>query len=152
MKRRSAKGLLSDTRSQSPREQLIDEAVSHLLPIKVSSVFDTYWRFAAERQDVYFRRLAKQAEPWTNDPVISVHKFTNAYRAADRVSQYLIRHVIYRDDLPKSDAEILFRTLLFKLFNKIETWELLEHTFGAVTFKAYKFEHYDRLLVFNCVN
>ena len=146
MKRRSANALLPDTRSQSTREQLIDEGVSHLLPIKVSSVFDTYWRFAAERQDVYFRRLAKQAEPWTHDPVISVHKFTNAYRASDLVSQYLIRHVIYRDDLPKSDAEVLFRTLLFKLFNKIETWELLEHTFGAVTFKAYKFEHYDRML------
>lgn len=137
MKRRSVNTLLPDTQSQS---------VSHLLPIKVSSVFDTYWRFAAERQDVYFRRLEKQAEPWTHDPIISIHKFTNAYRAADRVSQYLIRHVIYRDDLPKSDAEVLFRTLLFKLFNKIETWELLEHAFGAVTFKGYKFEHYDRLL------
>lgn len=146
MKRHSANALLPDPQSQSKREQWIDGGVSHLLPIKVSSVFDTYWRFAAERQDVYFRRLAKQAEPWTNDPIISVHKFTNAYRAADRVSQYLIRHVIYRDDLPKSDTEVLFRTLLFKLFNKIETWELLEYTFGAVTFKTYKFEHYDRLL------
>ena len=146
MKRQSAKALRPDTQSQSTREHLIEEGGSHLLPIKVSSVFDTYWRFAAERQDVYFRRLAKQAEPWTHDPVISVHKFTNAYRAADRVSQYLIRRVIYRDDLPKSDAEVLFRTLLFKLFNKIETWELLEHTFGAVTYKAYKFEHYDQLL------
>ena len=146
MKRRSANALLPDTQNQFAREHLIDESVSHLLPIKVSPVFDTYWRFAAERQNVYVRRLAKQAEPWTHDPVISIHKFTNAYRAADRVSQYLIRRVIYRDDLPKSDAEVFFRTLLFKLFNKIETWELLEHTFGAVTFKAYKFEHYDRLL------
>ena len=146
MKRRSANALLPDPQGQFTREHLIEEGVSHLLPIKVSSVFDTYWRFAAERQDVYFRRLAKQGEPWTHDPIISVHKFTNAYRAADRVSQYLIRRVIYRDDLPKSNAEVLFRTLLFKLFNKIETWELLEHTFGAVTFKAYKFEQYDRLL------
>jgi len=148
VKRRSADALLPDTQSQFAREHLIEEGVSRsdLLPIRVSSVFDTYWRFAAERQDVYFRRLAKQGEPWTHDPIISVHKFTNAYRAADRVSQYLIRRVIYRDDLPKSNAEVFFRTLLFKLFNKIETWELLEHTFGPVTFKAYKFEHYDRLL------
>lgn len=84
-----------------------------------------------------------QPEPWTHDPIISVHKFTNAYRASDRVSQYLIRHVIYRDDLPKSDAEVVFRILMFKLFNKIETWELFEHVFGAVTFKDYKFRHYD---------
>lgn len=146
MNRRSANALLPDTQSQFAHEYLIEEGASHLLPIKVSPVFDTYWRFAAERQRVYFRRLAKQVEPWTNNPVISVHKFTNAYRAADRVSQYLIRRVIYRDDLPKSNAEVFFRTLLFKFFNKIETWELFEHAFGAVTFKAYKFEHYDRLL------
>jgi hypothetical protein len=119
---------------------------SHLLPVKVTPVFDSYWRFAVERQNVFCQRLKGKSAPWTTDPVISVHKFTNAYRASDRVSQYLIRHVIYRDDLPKSPSEVLFRTLLFKLFNKIETWKLLEHTFGEVTFKNYKFEHYDKVL------
>ena len=53
MKRRSANALLPDTQNQFEREHLIDESVSHLLPIKVSPVFDTYWRFAAERQNVY---------------------------------------------------------------------------------------------------
>ena len=119
---------------------------SHLLPVKVTPVFDSYWRFAVERQNVFCQRLKGKSAPWTTDTVISVHKFTNAYRASDRVSQYLIRHVIYRDDLPKSPSEVLFRTLLFKLFNKIETWKLLEHTFGEVTFKNYKFEHYDKVL------
>jgi hypothetical protein len=109
-------------------------------------VFDSYWRFAAERQNVFFRRLGNENRPWTEDPIISVHKFTNAYRASDRVSQYLIRRVIYRDDLPNSASEVLFRTLLFKLFNKIQTWELLEHAFGEITFNNYKFEHYDRVL------
>lgn len=119
---------------------------SHLLPIKVTPVFDSYWRFAVERQNVFCQRLMGKPAPWTSDPVISVHKFTNAYRASDRVSQYLIRHVIYRNDLPQSPSEVLFRTLLFKLFNKIETWELLEHSFGEITFKNYKFEHYDKVL------
>lgn len=119
---------------------------SHLLPIKVTPVYNSYWRFAVERQNVFRRRLESKSAPWTTDPVIAVHKFTNAYRASDRVSQYLIRHVIYRDDLPKSPSEVLFRTLLFKLFNKIETWKLLEHTFGAITFESYKFEHYDKVL------
>lgn len=118
----------------------------HLLPIRVSPVFDTYWRFAGERQNVFCRRLEGKDAPWTEDPVISVHKFTNAYRASDRVSQYLIRHVIYRDDLPTSPTEVIFRTLLFKLFNKIETWKLLEHSFGEVTFKSYTFERYDKVL------
>jgi hypothetical protein len=44
--------------------------------------------------------------------------FTNAYRAADRVSQYLIRNVIYQSDLPGNADELVFRILLFKLFNR----------------------------------
>lgn len=118
----------------------------HLSPIAVTPVYDSYWRFAFERQKVFFGRLAGAAPPWTDDPVVSQHKFTNAYRASDRVSQYLIRRVIYRDDLPSSSPEVLFRTLLFKLFNKIETWRLLESAFGAITFKDYSFKHYDQIL------
>src|SRR4051812_44983673 len=69
-------------------------APSHILPLKPSVVYDTYWKFAAERQEVFFRRLAGGRGPWTSDPVLNEFKFTNAYRASDRVSQYLIRHVI----------------------------------------------------------
>jgi hypothetical protein len=119
---------------------------SHLSPLKLSAVYDSYWRFAAERQNVFFRRLENEPAPWTIDPVISAHKFTNAYRASDRVSQYLIRRIIYRDDLSSSSTEVFFRTLLFKLFNKIETWELLEHAFGEITYQDYRFERYDRIL------
>lgn len=127
-----------------PTQQTGDHA--HLAPLRVTPVYDTYWRFAAERQRVFMQRVAGRPAPWTTDPVISVHKFTNAYRASDRVSQYLIRNVIYRDDLPNSAEEVLFRTLLFKLFNKIETWEVLERTFGAVTLADYNFTRYDRVL------
>ncbi len=115
----------------------------HLAPAKVSEVYESYWRFAAERQAVFFRRAHGQIGPWTDNPVLGVYKFTNAYRAADRVSQYLIRHVIYRDDLPTSPREIFFRILLFKLFNKIETWELLERSLGPITFEDYRFAAYD---------
>ena len=97
-------------------------------------VFDTYWRFAAERQAIYFRRLAGQPGPWTTDPILSAFRFTNAYRAADRVSQFLIREVQYRDDRPSTPEEIFFRTLLFKIFNRIETWTALEGALGPLSF------------------
>ena len=115
----------------------------HLAPAKVSEVYDSYWRFAAERQAVFFRRVRGEGPPWTDDPVLAIYKFTNAYRASDRVSQYLIRNVIYRDDLPRSPREVFFRILLFKLFNKIETWELLEREVGPITFEDYDFAAYD---------
>ena len=115
-------------------------------PAKTSEVYKSYWHFASERQAVFFRRLRKEMYPWTNDPVIAKYKFTNAYRASDRVSQYLIRNVIYRDELPKSPREIFFRILLFKLFNKIETWELLEQKFHPITYEDYKFNRFVNVL------
>ena len=118
----------------------------HLAPAKVSEAYDSYWHLAAERQAVFFRRVRGETRPWTDNPVLAIYKFTNAYRASDRVSQYLIRHVIYRDDLPKSPREVFFRILLFKLFNKIETWKLLEATLGPITFEDYRFAAYDAVL------
>jgi hypothetical protein len=118
----------------------------HLLPARATVVLDTYWRFAAKRQDVFFRRLEGRTAPWSDDPILCTYKFTNAYRASDRVSQYLIRHVIYRDDLPSSSDEVFFRIILFKLFNRIETWEMLERALGSVRFAEYSFARYDRIL------
>jgi len=123
-----------------------DAPLPDLGPLKPTPVYNTYWRFAAERQAVFFRRLERRPAPWTHDAVLRTHKFTNAYRASDRVSQYLIRRVIYRQDLPDDPVEVVFRTLLFKLFNKIETWELLEKNLGALTYAAYSFKRYDQVL------
>ena len=119
---------------------------SRMAPATPTIVLDSYWRFAAERQDVFFRRLQGARRPWTTDPIIEAHKFTNAYRASDRVSQFLIRHVIYRPELPKSADEVCFRILLFKLFNKIETWQLLEEKLGPIVFEDYSFKRYDQVL------
>ena len=137
---------------QEPREPARSSATSHILPLKPSVVYDTYWRFAAERQETFFRRLEGGSSPWTSDQILAKYKFTNAYRASDRASQYLIRKVIYREDLPAAADELFFRIVLFKLFNKIETWTTLEAAFGAVTFKDYSFEHYDRVLTLAMAN
>lgn len=117
---------------------------STLSPAKPSQVYDTYWRFATERQDIFYRRVHGHRTRLTSDPILSQHKFTNAYRASDRVSQYLIRHVIY--DGEQSAEEIFFRTLLFKLFNKVETWRLLRASLGEVAWRSYDFRRYDAVL------
>jgi hypothetical protein len=96
---------------------------------RTSPVFDTYWRFAFERQEVYARRLAN-ASPYSDDPILQSYKFTNAYRVADRVSQFMLREVTYSED--QSADQVFFRTVLFKLFNKIETWNLLRQSLGEI--------------------
>lgn len=97
-----------------------------------TEVFDSYWRFAAERQAILHRRLRGDAGPWTTDPILAAHRFTNAYRVADRVSQYLIQEILQREDRSQAPQELFFRTILFKLFNRIETWEALEGRFGPL--------------------
>ena len=118
---------------------------SFLLPLKPTLLFTAFWRFAAERQRVFWRRVQGLPPPWTNDPVLGAYKFTNAYRASDRVSQYLIRSVIY--DGSQEPRELFFRTLLFKLFNRIETWELLQREAGPLHTDAFCVERYDGVLL-----
>jgi hypothetical protein len=108
--------------------------------LRVTEVFDSYWRFAHERQELFFRRLSGLAPPWTTDSIIASHRFTNVYRASDRVSQYLIRHVIYQGD--QGEEEVFFRTVLFKLFNKVGTWEWLQERLGGISWRHYDFDRY----------
>jgi alpha-glutamyl/putrescinyl thymine pyrophosphorylase clade 1 len=110
-------------------------------------IFDTYWRFAALRQEVFFNKINNTPPPWTNDSIISSYKFCNAYRASDRVSQYLIKNVIYDDNRSKNEEEVLFRILLFKIFNKIETWQYLEGRLGDyITISNFDFNLYSSIL------
>lgn len=98
--------------------------------MKPTVAFDTYWRFAYERQKIFQRRLQGEDAPWTSDPILATYRFTNVYRATDRVSQYLISQVQYRGSQELSD--LFFRTLLFKLFNRVQTWELLQREHGEL--------------------
>ena len=111
---------------------------------KASVVFKTLWRFAAERQEIFFRRLQGEPPPWTADAVMANYRFTNAYRVLDRVSQFLLARVIYQG--PQLPEEVFFRIMVFKIFNRIDTWELLVRQFGEVSWKAYEFIQYDHTL------
>lgn len=98
---------------------------------KPTVVFESYWSLAAERQRLFRARLLAPEDSFsTADPVLSTYRFTNAYRASDRVSQFLIRQVIY--DSARSWRDTFIRTVLFKLFNKIATWELLTAELGEI--------------------
>ncbi len=120
------------------------ELLSELAPAKPTEVYNTYWYFAAERQNVFFNKIKKKHPPWSKDRILRKYKFTNAYRAADRVSQYLIQNVIYDDDHDLED--LFFRIILFKIFNKIETWELLKSKLGEINYKTFDFSTYNEVL------
>lgn len=119
----------------------IEIAGRRLVP---TPVFDSYWRFAVERQRVYERRLSGSPAPWTDDAVIAENRFTNVFRAADRVSQHLIRHVIY--DGPHDETSLVLRILLYKFFNKIETWHHIVNELGQPSADRFDYDTYDDTL------
>ncbi len=109
-------------------------------------VYESYWKFAAERLAMYYRRFADPIGPWTCDPVLRAYRFTNVFRAADRVSQYLIGEVQYGEGRSQDPPEVFFRTLLFKLFNRIDTWEYLESKLGKLSWENTRLSDADRIL------
>jgi hypothetical protein len=111
---------------------------------KLSVAYNTYWKFAGERQNIFFKRFNGENFPWTKDKILKQYKFTNVYRATDRVSQYLIKNVIYNGS--QKPEELFFRILLFKTFNRISTWEFLKSELGKISYKHYSFRKYDNLL------
>lgn len=112
--------------------------------LQTTTVFDTYWRFAARRQQMYEARLAGAPWPWTSDPVLQRHRFTNCFRAADRVSQFVIGEVAYRGSQEPDD--VVFRILLFKLFNRIDTWRLLVAAVGEPSSASFDLRRYGQVL------
>jgi len=118
----------------------------HLRPLGTTLAYDLFWLFAAERQNIFLRRLKGERPPWTDDVILKTFKFTNTYRILDRTSQYLIQHVIYRDGPSNSPSDVFFRIVLFKLFNKVDTWKYLEEAVGGISWKAYDFHLFDEIL------
>ena len=87
---------------------LVYEIPKYLRGFNVSPVYEDYWTFTVERQKIFYRRLNGIPHPWSDDEILNRYQFTNAYRVCDRVSQYLIRSVIYKEDLPNTVDEVVF--------------------------------------------
>ena len=99
-------------------------------------VYDTYWRWIAERQAMYERRLVDPIGPWTQDPVLAGHRFTNVFRVSDRVSQRLVRDVQYGQGRSQAIDEVFYRTIVFKTWNREDVWDHLEEILGPISWQA----------------
>jgi hypothetical protein len=98
-------------------------------PTPRPGIYELYWHFAAERQLAFMRRVAGEPWPWTADPILQAYKFCNVFRAADRVSQYMIREVCYHSE-PCTPEDRIFQIVAFRTFSKIETWRSVRDFLG----------------------
>lgn len=90
-------------------------------------VYEHYWHFVGERQQIFEKRAKGEPGPWTSDPILSRYKFCNVYRAADRVSQYMINEVCYGG---AAGEDLAFQIVAFRTFSRIETWEEVKDQLG----------------------
>lgn len=97
--------------------------------------FSYYLYWMCERMDIFWKKFRGENKPWTTDPILQDFKFCNVYRCLDRVSQYLLKNVIYNGKQYEPE-DVFFRILLFKHFNKIETWDALMKEFGDITYET----------------
>jgi hypothetical protein len=109
-------------------------------------IFKYYFYFIQERMKIFWNKYECTEQQLTEDDIFKLYKFTNVYRATDRVSQYLINNVIYKDVDNYSEIDILFRILIFKIFNKIETWEFLENNIGRINIDNFNLVQINELL------
>jgi len=111
--------------------------------------FQYYFYFMQERMNIFRQRNNKTCNLFsnlTNDPIFSEYKFTNVYRVCDRVSQYLVRNVIYSTKDNFSAQDTILRIILFKIFNRIDTWEFIEHKLGVVSTKNFNITDISNIL------
>ena len=95
-----------------------------------------YFYFIQERMNIFWKRCHGDSL-LTEDPILQKYKFTNVYRVCDRVSQYLIGKIIYKDIDKYTPQDMLLRILVFKIFNRIETWEYIQKAYGDITVKNF---------------
>ena len=116
-----------------------------LAPPKPSPLYPTIWHFASERHSMYLKRLAGNTPPWTEDSVLATYRFTNTFRAADRVSQYLIR-LVYKEMKNATPETLFLAVMLFKVFNRIDTWEAIVSELGFPNVDTFDYDACDDVL------
>lgn len=84
---------------------------------------DLFWRFIAERQRVWYRRVVEgRPAPWTDDDILQKYRFTNVYRELDPGTQYVIQNILEAD---ASRRDKIFNVMMYRLIGRLKTHEYL---------------------------
>lgn len=82
------------------------------------------YRFITRRYKVHIKKdIQGLPAPWTKDPVIQNYRFTNVRREHDKETRWLIQNIANNPNVTYEDK--LLNCVLFRLYNKHETSELL---------------------------
>jgi hypothetical protein len=119
----------------------------------VSEEEQLFWTFVWLRQEAWHARFVeKRLWPWSFDHVLNTARFTNVYRCLDRGTQYLVEEVLEPVVTGPADTQTedsMFALMVYRLFNKIETFEAVR---GVAMFGVRKaLEPGSLLHMYNCL-
>ena len=80
-----------------------------------------YW--ITERQNILRKKEAGESYPWTDDEILQKVRFCNVNRQDDKETKYLKEKVCLNSNLSLENK--ILNIILFRLFNKSETFERL---------------------------
>lgn len=99
--------------------------ITHANPTIDQSALAKYYYYMTERNNIYKKKeVLKQKYPWTDDPILRDNSFTCCKRWLDKTSKWLIENISNNKELYYEDR--FWRTIIFRLYNKIETAELIK--------------------------
>lgn len=91
---------------------------------------EDFLAFVVERHRIWEQRQAGAPQPWTDDPVLAVKKFTNVFRVLDPGTQFLLTDLF---DPELSPRDTLMRAFLYRHTGRVEAWEWLAISSGYPT-------------------
>lgn len=98
-------------------------------------------QFIKRRYYIHLRKdVLKEPAPWTNDKVLQEYRFTNVRREHDRETKWLIENIALNKKLSYEDK--LLNVVLFRIFNKHETSELIDMPIAFSKDKQWNPERY----------
>jgi hypothetical protein len=80
-----------------------------------------YW-WINERHRIYLNKEANRPWPWTKDKIMQTYKFTNVFRELDAETIKFHERI---DDLDIMPADKLYHMIMFRAFNRHQTYDLL---------------------------
>ena len=63
--------------------------------LKKTKVYDTYWKFACERQNIFMRKLMGEKDNLTEDIILREYKFTNTQTPTFLMPLYMHPNTIF---------------------------------------------------------
>ena len=81
--------------------------------------------YIKERYAIHIKKdVLKLKQPYTNDKLLSVYKFTNIRREHDKNSKWLIDNISNNNNLSFEDK--IYKSILYRIYNRNETAEIID--------------------------